>query len=524
LEFDAIIECMSPFHNPMVISSTLIGREAQLALLTDLLVQVGSGQGRGALISGEAGIGKSRLAAEVTAIAAQRGMRVVRGHCFEHDRALPYAPLIDFLHAFYVGSPAHELAAAFTSTGVELVKILPELSAALPNIMPTRLLDPEQEKRRLFQAITHFIQHLAPAEQPLLLVVEDLHWCDDTSLEWLLYLARELATRPMLVLLTYRSDEIHPTLNQLLATLDRMSYIHEVVLPRLARADVEAMLRAIFTLSTAPRTEFLDALYALTDGNPFFIEEVLKALIAAGDIYQEGGEWTRKPLRELHIPRTVQVAVQQRTRGLGAEVRQLLTFAAVAGHRFDFAVLQAVTQESEGQLLQHIKDLVAAQLVVEESDETFAFRHALTRQAIYSALLVRERKALHRAVAEALERCYADAPDPHAGELAYHCYEAGLWIKALEWSRRAGDNASSLYAPAEALRHYMRARDCADRLEQIAQVAALDRAIGNIHETLGGFLQAIEAYSHALQSTTDTDRPARRAQGRNRCGVCESCR
>src|SRR5262249_18662314 len=156
------------------------------------------------------------------------------------------------------------------------------------------------------------------------------------------------------------------------------------------RADVEAMLQAIFELTQPPRADFLDALFALTDGNPLFIEEVLKSLIASGDIYQEGGAWTRKPLSELHIPRTVQVAVQQRTSHLSEAAHNLLTLAAVAGQRFDFTVLQAVTQQSESELLQLVKELITAQLVVEESDETFAFRHALTQQAIYAGLLARE--------------------------------------------------------------------------------------------------------------------------------------
>lgn len=507
---------MISFHSSTVISPTLIGREMQLALLTDLLVQASSGHGCSALISGEAGIGKSRLVIEITARAALRGARVVCGRCFEHDRNLPYAPLIDLLRAFCAGLSSHELTPALGSTAAELVKIFPELSAALPNLAPTPILDREQEKRRLFQAISRFIQQLALAGQPLLLVLEDLHWCDDTSLEWLLHLARELKTQPMLVLLTYRSDEMCPTLNQLLGALDRISYVGEVVLPRLNRADVEMMLRTIFTLPSAPRADFVDALYALTDGNPFFIEEVLKALIAAGDIYREGGEWTRKPLRELQIPRTVQVAVQQRTHRLRDATRQLLTIAAVAGQRFDFALLQAVTQESERELLQQIKDLVAAQLVVEESDETFAFRHALTRQAIYSALLARERKALHRAVAEALERCYADTLHSHAAELAYHCYEAGRWTQALEWAMRAGDNAARLYAHAEALSQYTRARDCAEKLGQLSQVATVDHAIGAIHEARGEFPQALAAYTRTLHATAD---PARRGVVKAKIGA-----
>ena len=145
-------------------------------------------------------------------------------------------------------------------------------------------------------------------------------------------------------------------------------------------------------------------MYTLTEGNPFIIEELLKSLIEAGDIFDEQGRWKRKELRELHIPRSVRDAVQQRTAHLSESARQVLHLAAVAGRHFDFALLQELTQQDEAQLLRLIKELMAAQLVVEESAEQFAFRHALTRQAVSAQLLVRERKALHRTIAETFER------------------------------------------------------------------------------------------------------------------------
>jgi len=148
------------------------------------------------------------------------------------------------------------------------------------------------------------------------------------------------------------------------------------------------MLRAIFALPRSARLELSDPIYELTEGNPFFVEEVLTSLIAAGDIFYENGRWDRKPLSELHIPRSVQDAVHQRTDLLSEDARRALILAAVAGRRFDFALLQQLTHHDEPHLLSLMKELIAAQLVVEESEERFAFRHALTRQAIYADLLV----------------------------------------------------------------------------------------------------------------------------------------
>src|SRR4029079_10262393 len=143
-------------------------------------------------------------------------------------------------------------------------------------------------------------------------------------------------------------------------------------------------------------TDFLETIQVLTEGNPFFVEEILKSLILAGDIFYSNNTWDRKALNELHIPRSVQDAVQQRVEQLSPTAKQLIVMAAVAGRRFDFALLCALTQQDEYELISAIKEMIGAQLVVEESAERFAFRHALTRQAIYAGLLFRERVLLHQ--------------------------------------------------------------------------------------------------------------------------------
>ena len=152
----------------------------------------------------------------------------------------------------------------------------------------------------------------------------------------------------------------------------------------------------------------MDSLYTLTEGNPFFIEEILKSLIAGGELVFTDGRWVGRPANELHIPRNIQDAVHQRIVRLSEAAREILTIASVAGQRFDFTLLQQLTHHDEQQLLALMKELIAAQLVIEESADQFAFRHALTRQAIYTDLLARERRALHKAIAETMERylCY----------------------------------------------------------------------------------------------------------------------
>jgi len=332
----------------------------------------------------------------------------------------------------------------------------------------------------------------------VLLIIEDIHWSDDTSLEFLYALARRCPAHPLLILLTYRSNEVRPGLRHFLAQLDRERLAQERLLTRLTREGVEMMLRTIFALPQTARLELLEPIYTLTEGNPFFVEEILTSLIASGEISYANGRWERKPLGELSIPRSVQDAVQQRTDRLSEPARQILTLAAVAGRRFDFALLQELTHHDEQHLLQLIKELIAAQLVVEESAEQFAFRHALTRQAVYADLLVRERKALHRRIADTMEQLYSAVLDMHLADLAYHFYEAGAWEKALGYAQHAGEQAQAMYAPRAAIEQFTRALDAAQR-GSISPSPRLYRLRGQAHETLGDFEQARLDYETTLR-------------------------
>ncbi|MEZ4733076.1 MAG: AAA family ATPase [Caldilineaceae bacterium] len=411
---------MTPGFDKAIVSATFIGRVTQLGAFDHWLAQVDTGKSQVICVAGEAGIGKSRLVAEVRKRAEARGWQTVQGGCFEPDLLLPYAPLIDLLRSHLAHRSPQEVQSVLDRWAPEFVKLLPELALLRPDLQPTPRLDPEAEKRRLFDAFVHVLSDFSrgqpqsplPQPRPLLVIIEDLHWCDDTSLEFLRYLARRMAKRPLLLLLTYRSDEIQPALHHFLAALDREQRPVELTLPRFTMAEVDALLRAIFDLQRPVRAAFLDALHTLTEGNPFFIEEVLKALVTAGDIFFQEGEWDRKPLPELQIPRTVQAAVQRRTEQLSLAARRLLNLAAVAGRRFDFALLQVLTGHDEAALLALMKEVVAAQLVVEATPEQFAFRHALTQQAIYADLLARERKSLHRTIAETTERLYEPTAQP----------------------------------------------------------------------------------------------------------------
>lgn len=497
---------VSPVDGPMV-CPVLVGRAPYLAALDAYLERARESRGETIVVAGEAGIGKSRLVAEARVRAAARGLRVLAGRCFEPDRVLPYAPLRDLLRAHLAGHSGESLTQDFAAVAPELVHLMSGPAPVRPEDSPTTTLDPAQDQRRLVHAWVQFVARLVTA-RPMLLVIEDVHWADDASLDVLLALAHRLAVHPILLALTYRSDELTPSLRHLLAELDRNRLASEMRLPRLALPEVDAMLRAIFDQPQPIRADFLQAIYELTDGNPFFIEEVIRALVAAGDIFQASGRWERRTQAQLRIPRSVQDAVLRHSQHLSPEADKLVRLAAVAGRIFDFAVLAALTGQDEDALLELVRELIGAQLVVEESAERFAFRHALTRQAIYAGLLVRERRALHRAIAETIAQLHAPALEPYLADLAYHSAEGQAWPQALAYGERAGIQALSLFAPHAAMQHFTHALDAAARLATGPSVPLL-RARGQALATLGDFDGARADFQAALtRAQADGDRLA----------------
>ena len=478
-----------------IICPVFIGRSNDLTILHTLIDEAKNGNGQVLLVSGEAGIGKSRLVTEAKTYATH-SMCILQGNCFESDQSYPYAPVLDLLRTFFNTHALKDFLQSSGSIASEFIKLFPELDIGLLDMSVLSEGDPQQEKRRLFAALAQFFIYQA-TKQPVLLIIEDLHWADDSSLEFLLYLSRRCANQPMLMIFTYRDDEIHANLRHWLAQLERERLIQELALTRFSPNDVEAMLNAIFHKRYSRHLDLLDSLYTLTDGNPFFIEEILKSLIAGGELVFTDGKWVGRPANELHIPRNIQDAVQQRIVRLSEAAREILTIASVAGQRFDFALLQQLTNHDEQQLLALMKELIAAQLVIEELADQFAFRHALTRQAIYTDLLARERRALHKAIAETMERNYATTLDAYLAVLAYHFYKAEVWDKAFQYGQLAGEKALSLYSPRNAIEQYSQALHAAQHLT-ISPPSTLYRKRGQAYETSGDFEHAQSDFKQAL--------------------------
>jgi len=469
-------------------SNGFVGRTHELAVLHDALRRAANGAGSCVVLSGEAGIGKSRLVAEAVASATAQGFGVLCGNCFSRDRALPYAPLLDLLRGACTGRDPADLAALLGPAAPELTALLPELATRLPGLTVAPLSGSEREQRRLFQALIEFFVHQA-AGAPLLVVLEDLHWSDDSSLELLPALARRIAAQPILLLLTCRTHEAPSALQATLSDLVRARCAEELPIAPLSWEETIALVRARRAGAASPSYADLQQLYALSEGNPFFVEELLQDWRARA----ETADVTTLP----PIPRSIQGVIRPRLIALSEQARTTLRLAAIAGRRIDFALLQALTGNGEAELLAVLHELIAAHLFVEESADRFAFRHALTRQAVAAELLARERRTLHGRVADALAPGGAVADETLIGDLAYHCMLAERWPQAMAYARRAGERAIALHAPRAAVEQLTCAAEAARRLGESPDLALL-RARGRARESLGEFDLALADFEATL--------------------------
>ena len=276
-----------------------------------------------------------------------------------------------------------------------------------------------------------------------------------------------------------------------LLELYRAHLAEEIQISPLTRPEVIRMAQAILRTERAIHPGWLDRLMLLSEGNPFFVEEMIQSLREPA---AAPGEW--KPLP---IPRGIQQTVQRRIEGLADGTRRVLSLASVIGERFDFGLLQEMAGEDELTLLHRLKELIAAQVIVEKGEDQFAFGHALTREAVYATLMLRERKAMHRTIGETLERQAGGRADAPAAQLAYHFYQAGVWQKAMGYAQRAGEKAQALYAPREALTHFSHALDAARELGIPAPLSAL-RGRAHASEVLGDFDGARTDHEAVLES------------------------
>ncbi len=425
VEWSSVPPPPAPFLPP----SGLVGREREQQRLGALLTAAAAGQGQLALIGGEAGIGKTALVRALAAAATSHGGGVLVGHCYDLSATPPYGPWHELLTGPPSGDALSALPAALTDAG-----------------------DPESGgETALFRQVLDILVAVS-ATRPVVAVLEDLHWADQASLDLLRFVARHLPTLPLLLVATYRADEMtrrHP-LAQLLPALVREAPTERIDLHRLDAATLRALLADRYPLSTEAEERLVAYLHRAAEGNPFYAHELLRSLEEERLLCPGDPHWTLGNLERVRVPALLQQVVEGRFARLGETARDRLAVAAVIGQRVPLAVWRRVGELTEDEVLQTVEQAVDAQLL-EAGDDGAAvgFAHALVREVLYEGILPPRRRVWHRRVAEAV----VDLPTPDPDAVAYHFAQAGD-ERAVEWLVRAGERAVRAYAWLTARDHF----------------------------------------------------------------------
>ena len=484
-----------------------VGRETERAEARRMLERAVAGHGGVLLIGGEPGVGKTRLAEEVLAEGRQRGCLSLTGRCYETEGTPPFIPWVEILERSARIVPKTAFREALGDAAPEVAKLVPELRRTFPDIPAPIELPPEQQRRYLFNGFLEFVER-ASRVSPQVLLIDDLHWADDSTLLLLQHLAEHATEIPLLIVGTYRDVdlEVARPFAKMLEALTRQRLAHKVALRRLSESDVGDMLQALS--GQAAPSELVRAIYAETEGNPFFTEEVFQHLSEEGRLFDEDGQW-RADLRveDLEVPEGVRLVIGWRVERLSPDARGVLTTAAIVGRSFTLALLEALGDAKGEALLAALEEAEAAKLIqtVSSSREArWEFAHGLIRQTLEGGLSLVRRQRAHLRVAEAMERAGGANVDETASDLAHHLFQAGAEADAAKTARfltLAGDQALAAGAFDEALRQFTDALSIqTDQKADQHVVADLRYKKGRALRSLARWDEAIEEWKQGLAS------------------------
>jgi len=519
-----------------LLQEILIGREEEMQRLRQHFLQTRQGLQRVCFISGEPGIGKTRLASDFTRWASeQHQAQILQGHCYEMSGSLPYQPLVEALEAHAHSCDPQQLRQLLGSYAGDLAKIIPEIRTQLPDLPPPAVQGPEMERRNLYNAIAHYFHSLA-VTRPLVIILDDLQWADTATIQFLSYLttySQSLAPdHTPFYLLLYRADEVHEKhpLRGLLATFSRLNNLHDFRLKRLNEPGVQQLL--VNAAGHVVDTAFTSEIYRHTEGNPFFIIQVLLSLVQEGKLKKLGDHWQMVVnLDELALPQGVRMLIEQRLVHFSPECRALLLAAAVLGRQFESLLLCEISHLTEEMVAQHLDDAIQAQILMPLQETAgyegkvrsgssrrsgdLAFTHDKIREVLYQSLNPLRRRSLHRQTAQAIEALYAQSLVPYYSTLAFHYQMAEDDTRAIDYYLKASQQAASVYAFHDAAAYMEQAlalligdEDRPQRAELLRQLAT------NVYLYLGLTDKSLEAGLASCALWRDLGEPIKEAEAR----------
>jgi tetratricopeptide (TPR) repeat protein len=448
----------APAGNPLY-RRVFVGRESELKQLQSAFDGAISGQGALMMVTGEPGIGKTSLCEQLSTYVTLRGGRTLVGHCYEAGSlSLPYLAFVEALRSYVLTRDPKDLKEELGSGAADVARIISEIRERLKIKLRTQK-DPEEERYRLLQGVSEFLTNAANV-QPMLVVLEDLHDADKGTLEMLTHVSRNLAGARLLLVGTYRDVEVdrsHP-LSAALAELRRVSTYGRVLLRGLNADEVRRMMETI--CGHAVPWSLAEAVHRQTEGNPLFVQEVIRYLAEEGLIARKEGQWrpTKDTPLEMSIPEGLRDVIGKRLSLLNPECNQLLSVASVIGREFAMETLKAMVGANEDVFVSALKEAVRLSVLEERSQKgmvRYRFTHAFFRQTLYEEMIAPQRLKLHQQVARSLETLYARRLEEHATELAEHfshSTDAADLAKAVSYAEVAAKKATGVYAYGEAVR------------------------------------------------------------------------
>jgi DNA-binding CsgD family transcriptional regulator/Mrp family chromosome partitioning ATPase len=487
----------------------LVGRTRELAALESLLERRDEDPSV-VIVSGEGGVGKSRLASELAGRAATRGWNVVSGRAYPVETGVPYALFSDaFLPVLQEMDP-DTLTVLSRGGETELGYLFPALNTGKEMPNPPGGGEPEELRIRLKWNFVEFLKSYA-ARTPLLVVLEDLQWADESSLNLLHFIARQAAGQPLVLLCSYNDMERdrNPQLVQMERSLVSLGAGEVRRLEPLAHEHVTEFVARTFSVETALVKEFAALLYGWTRGNPFFLEETLKSVLASGRLTAEHGSWVGWDSEDFSLPGSIRDAVLSRLSHLSDDAQTVVELAAVIGARASYPLLESIGSLSQSALLSALEELCANRVLNEHGEDAtvvYDFVHPLVRQTVYREFGLQRTRLMHGVVAEAMEAFYGGAAMEHADELAFHFARTDasrLRAKAARYLAAAGRAAMDRRADRESV-NYLRA--ALERASDTPDGDGPSRAdllpdLARAHQHMGDFEAAVELWSAALRDT-----------------------